>query len=119
MGASRSARAGSTRGGVTSRAAVSAVPRHNEVPPGLVLAICKQLGIDAPPNLARTTGAVLDLRDRHLIVSFDRKDEAQVAFERIVDETTTGRDTLLLVAFDEDGRVVHDCAPDERFGHPV
>lgn len=28
----------------------TAVPRHNEIGPGLVRAICTQLGIPAPPN---------------------------------------------------------------------
>jgi predicted RNase H-like HicB family nuclease len=29
---------------------VSALPRHNEIGPGLVRAICRQLGVPAPPN---------------------------------------------------------------------
>jgi len=28
----------------------SAIPRHNEIKPGLARAICKQLDIPAPPN---------------------------------------------------------------------
>ena len=29
---------------------VSAVPRHKEIGPGLVRAICEQLGVPEPPN---------------------------------------------------------------------
>ena len=29
---------------------VSAIPRHKEIGPGLVRAICEQLGVLAPPN---------------------------------------------------------------------
>lgn len=29
---------------------ISVVPRHREIGPGVVRAICKQLGIPAPPN---------------------------------------------------------------------
>lgn len=34
----------------TSAAGASAVPRHTEVKVGLVVAICRQLGVPAPAN---------------------------------------------------------------------
>lgn len=48
----------------------------------------------------------------NLVVSFDRQDEAHDALERIATTNPEACDDLLLVAFDEDGRVVDDCAPD-------
>lgn len=50
----------------------------------------------------------------NLVVSFDRADEAQAAFERIVHENATAHDRLLLVAFDDDGNAVGDYAPGDR-----
>ncbi len=50
----------------------------------------------------------------NLVVSFDRADEAQLAFERIVRESAAAPDRLLLVAFDDDGNAVGDYAPGDR-----
>jgi hypothetical protein len=50
----------------------------------------------------------------NLVVSFDRAEEAQAAFERIVHENAEARNRLLLVAFDEHGKVVGDYAPGDR-----
>jgi hypothetical protein len=48
----------------------------------------------------------------NLVASFDREDEAYTALERLVE----GGDGagLLLVAFDDAGNVIGDCAPGER-----
>jgi hypothetical protein len=50
----------------------------------------------------------------NLVVSFDRADEAQAAFKRIVRENAAAHDRLLLVAFDDDGNAVGDYAPGDR-----
>jgi hypothetical protein len=50
----------------------------------------------------------------NLVVSFDRKDEAHEALERLATGHPSARDGLLLVAFDDAGNVVGDCAPGER-----
>jgi len=55
----------------------------------------------------------------NLVVSFDREDDACDAFDRIVDENRPAEDGLLLVVFDEDGRMVDDCAPGERLAQAV
>lgn len=49
-----------------------------------------------------------------LVVSFDREEEAQEALERLASESVDARDGLLLVAFDDAGNTVADCAPGER-----
>lgn len=50
----------------------------------------------------------------NLVTSFDREDDAYAALERLADASPEARDALLLVAFDEAGNVIADCAPGER-----
>lgn len=50
----------------------------------------------------------------NLVASFDREDEAYTALERLAAANTDTRDALLLVAFDDAGHVIADCAPGER-----
>ncbi len=50
----------------------------------------------------------------NLVASFDREDEAHEALERLARENAEASDGLLLVAFDDAGKVVADCAPGER-----
>lgn len=51
----------------------------------------------------------------NLVVSFDREDEAHEALERLAGgENLEAADGLLLVAFDDAGHAVADCAPGER-----
>lgn len=50
----------------------------------------------------------------NLVVSFDREEAAYEALERIAHENGAAQDRLLLVAFDDQGNVVGDCAPGER-----
>jgi hypothetical protein len=50
----------------------------------------------------------------NLVVSFDRADEAQAAFDRIAREDPAAHDRLLLVAFDDDGKALGDYAPGDR-----
>jgi hypothetical protein len=54
----------------------------------------------------------------NLLASFDSADDAY-EFGRIVAENAAADDGLLLVAFDEDGRVVDDWAPSGRVAHAV
>jgi hypothetical protein len=63
------------------------------------------------------TYSILDAGN--LVASFDDVDEAQRALDRIADEDAAARDRLLLVAFDDSGRAVADCAPGERLAHTV
>lgn len=49
-----------------------------------------------------------------LVVSFDREDEAHDALERLAGNDAHVRGSLLLVAFDDAGNAVADCAPGER-----
>jgi hypothetical protein len=49
-----------------------------------------------------------------LVVSFDREDVAYDAFVRIAAENPQASAELLLVAFDEDGRMFDDCVPGTR-----
>jgi hypothetical protein len=58
------------------------------------------------------TYAILD--NGNLVVSFDRANDAREAFERLVAENAEANDGLLLVAFDDAGRVVDDCVPGAR-----
>lgn len=53
----------------------------------------------------------------NLVVSFDREDPAYEALDRLAAEDSGAEDRLLLVAFDDDGDVVYDCAPGERVAH--
>jgi hypothetical protein len=55
----------------------------------------------------------------NLVTSFDNEDEAHTALDRIAREDPAARDRLLLVAFDEAGHAVADCAPGERIAHTV
>jgi fructoselysine-6-P-deglycase FrlB-like protein len=48
-----------------------------------------------------------------LVVSFESEDEGHDALERLAEEGSA-RGGLLLVAFDERGSAVADCAPGER-----
>ena len=50
----------------------------------------------------------------NLVASFDREDEAYDALERLAAASAEARDGLLLVAFDDAGNVIADCAPGER-----
>ena len=50
----------------------------------------------------------------NLVTSFDREDDAYAALERLADGSPEARDTLLLVAFDDAGNAIADCAPGER-----
>jgi hypothetical protein len=50
----------------------------------------------------------------NLVASFDRDDEAYAALERLAAASDDARDALLLVAFDDAGNVIADCAPGER-----
>jgi hypothetical protein len=50
----------------------------------------------------------------NLVGSIDREDEAYDAFVRIAAENPPARAGLLLVAFDEEGRMVDDCVPGTR-----
>lgn len=50
----------------------------------------------------------------NLVVSFGREDEAYEALERLAGENQDAADDLLLVAFDDAGNAVADCAPGER-----
>lgn len=47
----------------------------------------------------------------NLVVSYDREDAAQDALARIAAETPDADECLLLVAFDDDGRLVDEIAP--------
>ncbi|HKG39266.1 MAG TPA: hypothetical protein VKB25_09785 [Conexibacter sp.] len=58
------------------------------------------------------TYSIFDTGD--LVVSFNRADEAQAAFDRIVRENAEARDRLLLVAFDDEGNAIGDYAPGDR-----
>ena len=55
----------------------------------------------------------------NLVVSFDREDSAYEALDRFVREAPEAEDRLLLVAFDDEGNAVDDCAPGERIAHAV
>jgi hypothetical protein len=55
----------------------------------------------------------------NLVVSFDQEEAAYDALERIARESAGAKDRLLLVAFDEHGNVVSDCAPGERITQPA
>lgn len=55
----------------------------------------------------------------NLVVSYDRARDAYEAFERILAANPDGDGGLLLVAFDEHGRIVDDCAPGARLAHAV
>jgi hypothetical protein len=50
----------------------------------------------------------------NLVVSFDREDDAYDAFVRFAAENSQASAGLLLVAFDEDDRIVDDCVPGTR-----
>jgi hypothetical protein len=50
----------------------------------------------------------------NLVASFDREDEAYDALERLAAVNADVSDGLLLVAFDDAGNAVADCAPGER-----
>jgi hypothetical protein len=50
----------------------------------------------------------------NLVVSFDREEDAYDAFVGIAAESPQASAGLLLVAFDEDGRIVDDCVPGTR-----
>jgi hypothetical protein len=50
----------------------------------------------------------------NLVASFASEEEAHDALERIATEDSDARERLLLVAIDEEGNVVADCAPGER-----
>ena len=50
----------------------------------------------------------------NLIVSFDGEADAYDAFVRIAADNPQQGAGLLLVAFDEDGRMVDDCVPGSR-----
>lgn len=50
----------------------------------------------------------------NLVASFDREDEAYAALERLAAASGAAADGLLLVAFDDAGNAVADCAPGER-----
>lgn len=50
----------------------------------------------------------------NLVASFDREDEAYEALERLAAASPDAADGLLLVAFDDAGKPVADCAPGER-----
>jgi hypothetical protein len=50
----------------------------------------------------------------NLVASFERDDEAYAALERLAAASDEARDGLLLVAFDDTGNVIADCAPGER-----
>jgi hypothetical protein len=58
------------------------------------------------------TYAIFD--NGNLIVSFDGENDAYEAFVRIAGENSEANAALLLVAFDEDGRMVDDCVPGAR-----
>jgi hypothetical protein len=49
----------------------------------------------------------------NLVVSFDSPEEAMAALERIAAEESEPNDTLVLIAFDENGYAVASCAPGE------
>jgi hypothetical protein len=49
----------------------------------------------------------------NLVVSFDSPEEALSALERIAAEESQPTDTLILIAFDENGYAVASCAPGE------
>lgn len=49
-----------------------------------------------------------------LVASFDREDVAYDALERLAVASPEARDGLIVVAFDDAGNVVADCAPGER-----
>lgn len=55
----------------------------------------------------------------NLVASFESEDEAQAALERVAAEDTAARDHILLVAFDDEGNVVTECAPGERIADRV
>ena len=57
--------------------------------------------------------------DGNLVVSFDRDEAAYEALERIAREDAEAADRLLLVAFDDAGNAVADCAPGERIAQPA
>ncbi|MEA2221935.1 MAG: hypothetical protein QOH83_311 [Solirubrobacteraceae bacterium] len=50
----------------------------------------------------------------NLVVSFDGEADSYDAFVRIAAESPQESAGLLLVAFDEDGRMVDDCMPGTR-----
>jgi hypothetical protein len=55
----------------------------------------------------------------NLVVSFEREDEAQDALRRIAHHDPRAADDLLLVAFDDTGRVVSECVVGElTVSHP-
>jgi predicted N-acetyltransferase YhbS len=49
----------------------------------------------------------------NLVASFEREDAAREALARIAEEAPEARDRLLLVAFDDDGRLVGEIALSE------
>ena len=55
----------------------------------------------------------------NLVAAFDSVVEAQQAFDRLAAEPTQPKDSLLLVAFDDDGNAVADCVPGERLLIPA
>jgi hypothetical protein len=50
----------------------------------------------------------------NLVVSFDEEQAAYDALERLAREAPAGAENLLLVAFDDRGNAISDCAPGER-----
>jgi fructoselysine-6-P-deglycase FrlB-like protein len=55
----------------------------------------------------------------NLVVAFDREDEALHALERLAAEDEGAAERILLVATDDAGNDVYDCAPGERVPHAV
>jgi hypothetical protein len=51
--------------------------------------------------------------DGNLVASFEIEDEAQAALDRLAADEAQSSETLMLVAFDDDGNAVADCAPGE------
>lgn len=62
-------------------------------------------------TLTAMTYSIFD--NGNLVVSFDTREEAEHALERIAAEPSQPTDTLMLVAFDDDGHAVAGCAPGE------
>ena len=50
----------------------------------------------------------------NLVVSFDEEAAAQAALERIAEEAPDSADLLLLVAFDDEGKVVGEAMPGQH-----